>query len=174
MEEHGGHLTHLHPLHNVKVVQGTSRPLCQDTGPVRRETGQRSKEAAAGKHREQTHFLWLRLAAAGDRKWFPGGDTHGWTRWACSLAPVGPGPPPRPPSTPRWRRSPPPRDNTHVCSFVCLLRVCVCVNRRIRPSHLLLLPPLPAQLSVGCCHGLDHEGGGHVAGERSSALAAAR
>lgn len=30
-------------------------------------------------------------------------------------------------------------------------------------THRFLLPPLPAQLSVGCRHGLDHEGGGHVA-----------
>lgn len=32
-----------------------------------------------------------------------------------------------------------------------------------QPTHLFLLPPLPAQLSVGGRHGLDHEGGGHVA-----------
>lgn len=30
-------------------------------------------------------------------------------------------------------------------------------------TNLLLLPPLPAQLSVGRRHRLDHEGGGHVA-----------
>lgn len=33
----------------------------------------------------------------------------------------------------------------------------------LEPTHLFLLPPLPAQLSVGGRHGLDHEGGGHVA-----------
>lgn len=32
-------------------------------------------------------------------------------------------------------------------------------------SHLLLLSPLPAQLSVGSRHRLNHESGGHVAGE---------
>lgn len=30
-------------------------------------------------------------------------------------------------------------------------------------THLVLLPPLPAQLSVGGRHGLNHKGGGHVA-----------
>lgn len=31
VKEHGGHLTHFNPLHNVKVVHVTSRPLCKDT-----------------------------------------------------------------------------------------------------------------------------------------------
>lgn len=30
-------------------------------------------------------------------------------------------------------------------------------------SHLVLLSPLPAQLSVGCRHRLNHKSGGHVA-----------
>lgn len=37
-------------------------------------------------------------------------------------------------------------------------------------AHLLLLPPLPAQLSISRRHGLDHKRGGHVAGERSRVL----
>lgn len=37
------------------------------------------------------------------------------------------------------------------------------VSPGAQPAHLFLLPPLPAQLSVGGRHGLDHEGGGHVA-----------
>lgn len=41
-------------------------------------------------------------------------------------------------------------------------------------THRFLLPPLPAQLSVGRRHGLNHEGGGHVAaggrGGRSNAF----
>lgn len=38
--------------------------------------------------------------------------------------------------------------------------------QRLALSHLFLLSPLPAQLSVGRRHRLDHKRGGHVAGER--------
>lgn len=30
VEEHGGHLTHLNPLHNVKMIDVTSGSLCEN------------------------------------------------------------------------------------------------------------------------------------------------
>lgn len=39
MKEHGGHLAHLNPLHNVKVVHVAPRPLCNAQSRVKRRTG---------------------------------------------------------------------------------------------------------------------------------------
>lgn len=49
VKEHGGHLTHFNPLHNVKVVHVASRPLCNDTSTVKSERENRSTDASSGK-----------------------------------------------------------------------------------------------------------------------------
>lgn len=38
VEEHGGHLTHLHPLHDLKVVHVPPRPLCGNTEDACKDT----------------------------------------------------------------------------------------------------------------------------------------
>lgn len=44
--------------------------------------------------------------------------------------------------------------------------VCVPVEETASVTHLFLLSPLPAYLSVGCSHGLDHECRRHVTKSR--------
>lgn len=131
VKEHGGHLTHFNPLHNVKVVHVTSRPLCNDKYS---QEWERSIDASAGKHsRTKCYQIWeFKPWRTAPWTWkclfFPSINTYEQIRWACSLAPIALGPQHRRPNTPRWSRCPWSLETTWECTSATriLSAACVC------------------------------------------------
>lgn len=130
MKEHGGHLAHLNPLHNVKVVHVAPRPLCNAQSRVKRRTGHsplhQEKHTRTKIYRIFQYHLfkyWILSSSKvftsilktatnlwqKERVWCRYREllnTYEWIRSACSLVPIARGPRRHRLKTPRWSRCP--------------------------------------------------------------------